>query len=245
MKKIALSLAVAVTLTSHLHADFLGFEVGAAYWGAKTTGDLQYNGSSIDLEQNLGYGDNMNTNFIWASFEHFVPLIPNIKIQHTKVDDSSNKNSGAVTFDNKVYSGDISSNLKLNQTDFILYYELLDNWVSLDAGLNFKYIDSSLSLNSAAQTTSTKDLKFVVPMVYAKAKFELPTTNFSIESDLSYIGYSGNQFYDFKAGLVYETDIGLGVTAGYRAEKLELDDIKDVYSDIKIDGAYAGIFYHF
>lgn len=245
MKKIIVSFAVAAALVSSTHADFLGFEVGAAYWGAKTTGDIRYNGSSIDMERNLGYGNNMNTNFIWASFEHFVPLIPNIKVQHTKVDDSSTKNSGAITFDNKVYSGDISSSLKLNQTDFILYYELLDNWVSLDAGLNFKYIDSSLSLNSTVQSASTKDLNFVVPMVYAKAKFEVPTTNVSVESDLSYIGYSGNQFYDFKAGLVYETDIGLGVTAGYRAEKLELDDISDVYSDVKIEGAYAGIFYHF
>ena len=239
-KKILLSLAT--TLAINLYADTIGFEAGAAYWGAKTSGNVQYKGSSIDLEKDLGYGD-LNTNFLWASFEHPVPLIPNLKIQHTTIDEASSKNAN-VTFNNNVYSGTVSSNIKLNQTDFIIYYELLDNWVNFDFGINGKYLDASVDMNDSTNSSS-KDLAYVIPMVYAKAKFDLPFSGLSVETDVSYIGYDANNFYDLKGGVSYETSFGLGATVGYRYEKLELDDLSDVYSDIEISGAYAGLYYHF
>ena len=237
-------LSLIASLAINANADTLGLEVGAAYWNAQTSGNVEYKGSSIDLEKDLGYGD-LNTNFIWASFEHPIPLIPNLKIQHTQIDDSSSK-SANVTFDNKVYSGTVSSSIKLNQTDFILYYELLDNWVNLDLGINGKYFDGSIDISDTLSTTSsTKDLTYVVPMAYAKVKFDLPFSGLSVESDLSYISYSGSKSYDFKGGLNYLTSFGLGATVGYRTEKIQLDDVSNVYSDIEISGAYAGLYYHF
>ncbi len=244
MKKNILLLSLIASLAISANADTLGLEVGAAYWNAQTSGNVEYKGSSIDLEKDLGYGD-LNTNFIWASFEHPIPLIPNLKIQHTQIDDSSSKSS-SVTFNNKVYSGTVSSSIKLNQTDFILYYELLDNWVNLDLGLNGKYFDGSIDISDSLSTTSsTKDLTYIVPMAYAKVKFDLPFSGLSVESDLSYISYSGSKSYDFKGGLNYLTSFGLGATVGYRTEKIQLDDVSNVYSDIEISGAYAGLYYHF
>ena len=243
MKKNIVLLSLCATFALSASADTVGFEVGAAYWGAKTSGDFNYKGDTIDLEKDLGYGDK-NTNFIWASFEHPVPIIPNLKIQHTSFDESQSTNTNKV-FDGKTYSGVVNSNLKLNQTDFILYYELLDNWVNLDFGINAKYLNASVSMDSATQSASTKDLNYVVPMLYAKAKFELPLSGLSVESDISYISYDSSAFYDIKGGVSYETTFGLGATAGYRAEKLKIDDLSDVYSDIDIKGFYAGLFYHF
>ena len=243
MKKNIVLLSLCATFALSASADTVGFEVGAAYWGAKTSGDFSYKGDTIDLEKDLGYGDK-NTNFIWASFEHPVPIIPNLKIQHTSFDESQTTNINKV-FDGKTYSGVVNSNLKLNQTDFILYYELLDNWVNLDFGINAKYLNASVSMDSATQSASTKDLNYVVPMLYAKAKFELPLSGLSVESDISYISYDSSAFYDVKGGVSYETTFGLGATAGYRAEKLKIDDISDFNSDIDIKGFYAGLFYHF
>ena len=243
MKKNIVLLSLCATFALSASADTVGFEVGAAYWGAKTSGDFNYKGDTIDLEKDLGYGDK-NTNFIWASFEHPVPIIPNLKIQHTSFDESQSTNTNKV-FDGKTYSGVVNSNLKLNQTDFILYYELLDNWVNLDFGINAKYLNASVSMDSATQSASTKDLNYVVPMLYAKAKFELPLSGLSVESDISYISYDSSAFYDIKGGVSYETTFGLGATAGYRAEKLKIDDLSDVYSDVNIKGFYAGLFYHF
>ncbi len=245
MRKNLVLLSFSAVFALNMSADTLGFEAGAAVWGAKTSGTFEYKGDSIDLAKDLGYGD-LNTNFIWASFEHPLPFIPNIKIQHTKIEDSSSKTS-SITFDNIIYSGTISSSLQLNQTDFILYYGLLDNWVNLDFGINGKYIDGSVSAsdNSGTTSASTKDLSYVIPMVYAKAKFDLPLSGLSVETDVSYITYADSDFYDVKGGILYETSFGLGGTVGYRAEKIKLDDVSDAYSDIEIKGAYAGLYYHF
>lgn len=244
MKKNIVLLSLSAVFALSASADTFGFEMGAAAWAAKTSGNIEYKsaGNDIGLSKDLGY-DDLNTNFIWASFEHPIPLIPNIKIQHTKIEDSSSKVSN-VTFDNKNFSGNVSSNLQLNQTDFIAYYELLDNWLNLDVGINGKFIDASVSVKDSTQTSS-KDLQYIIPMIYAKARFDLPFSGLSLETDLSYISYEDSEFYDFKGGLLYETSFGLGATAGYRMEKLQLDDISDVNSNIDIKGAYAGLFYHF
>ena len=66
MKKNIVLLSLCATFALSASADTVGFEVGAAYWGAKTSGDFSYKGDTIDLEKDLGYGDK-NTNFIWAS----------------------------------------------------------------------------------------------------------------------------------------------------------------------------------
>lgn len=244
MKKNIVLLSLSAVFALSASADTFGFEMGAAAWAAKNSGNIEYKsaGNDIGLSKDLGY-DDLNTNFIWASFEHPIPLIPNIKIQHTKIEDSSSKVSN-VTFDNKNFSGNVSSNLQLNQTDFIAYYELLDNWLNLDVGINGKFIDASVSVKDSTQTSS-KDLQYIIPMIYAKARFDLPFSGLSLETDLSYISYEDSEFYDFKGGLLYETSFGLGATAGYRMEKLQLDDISDVNSNIDIKGAYAGLFYHF
>ncbi|MFA9239358.1 MAG: TIGR04219 family outer membrane beta-barrel protein [Candidatus Paceibacteria bacterium] len=242
MKKNIVLLSLSAILALGASADTFGLEMGAAAWASKTSGNIEYKGDSIDLEKDLGYED-LNTNFIWASFEHPIPLIPNIKIQHTKIEDTASKISN-VTFDNKRFSGNVSSSLQLNQTDFIAYYELLDNWVNLDVGINGKFIDASVSVKDSVQTAN-KNLEYIIPMVYSKARFDLPFSGLSAETDLSYISYEDSEFYDFKGGLLYETSFGLGATAGYRMEKLQLDDISDVNSNIEIKGAYAGLFYHF
>ena len=244
MKKNIVLLSLSAILALGASADTFGLEMGAAAWASKTSGNIEYKGDSIDLEKDLGYED-LNTNFIWASFEHPIPLIPNIKIQHTKIEDTASKISN-VTFDNKTFSGNVSSSLQLNQTDFIAYYELLDNWVNLDVGINGKFIDASVSVNDTSTTpASNKNLEYIIPMVYAKARFDLPFSGLSAETDLSYITYEDSEFYDLKGGLLYETSFGLGATAGYRMEKLQLDDISDVNSNIEFKGACACLFYHF
>lgn len=244
MKKNILVLSLTAAFAISSNADTLGLDIGAAAWAAKTSGNIEYKslGNDIDLSNDLGY-DDLNTNFVWLSFEHPIPLLPNIKIQHTKIEDSSSKVSN-VTFDNKTFSGNISSNIQLNQTDFIAYYELLDNWMNFDFGINAKYLDASISIKDDGQS-SKKDVDYLIPMLYAKARFDLPFSGLSLETDLSYASYRESEFYDFKGGLLYETAFGIGGTFGYRTEQLQLDDISDVNSDIEIKGVYAGLYYHF
>jgi len=184
-----------------------------------------------------------------AYIDHPLPLLPNFKIQKTNYSDNAsgtlNKN---VTFDKKNFTINekVSSAITLDQIDFIPYWRILDNWVNFDIGLNIKAIDGNVKV-SAKNTNKNADIDYnvVLPMLYTKARFDLPLTGLSLEADASYIAYSGNKFSDIKAGIVYETSIGLGATLGYRQQNITLDDIDDAYGDLTIKGAYAGLFYHF
>jgi outer membrane protein len=232
---------------TQVSADFIGFEAGAGYWNAKTTGSFQKGTTSIDLEKDLGYGSNNGTNTFYALFEHPLPLIPNFKIQHTQLDESSSSTvSRSLNFKGTNYaaSTQVNSSYDLTQTDFIAYYEILDNWINLDLGLNIKYLDGSVELNSIAANTR-EDFSVYIPMGYAKAQVDLPFTGFSVESDLSYIAYSSNHFYDAKIGVQYETSMGLGAELGYRQLQLKIDDLDDFSGDITTKGVYASLFYHF
>jgi outer membrane protein len=248
MKKIILSSVCASLLAISAQADFLGAEAGVATWSSSLSGDMSSTGDlSIDVEKDLGYGSKATNSFFWAYLDHPVPLLPNIKIQHTNYTDSaSNIISRDVTFDGKVYnlSSNVSSEITLDQTDLIAYWRILDNWVNLDLGINIKTIDGNIKLASATENTD-KDFKATIPMLYAKGRFDLPFTGLSAEADLSYISYSGNKFTDFKAGVVYETSFGLGATAGVRTENIVIDDIDDINADLTISGGYLGVFYHF
>ena len=247
MKKIILSTIVAASLATVVNADFLGAEAGYAVWSPSLSGTIKGSGTGdidIDLQRDLGYGDKEVNSFFWASFDHPIPLIPNIKVQQTNYT-TSNKSTSTVRFDGNKYGGDVASSLTLDQIDVIPYYRILDNWVNLDLGINIKTINGNIKLSSTGISPTDKDFTAVIPMLYAKARFDVPFSGLSVEADCSYIGYDGSEFVDMKAAIVYESPIGLGLNIGYRVENLVLDDIGDTNTDIKIDGLYAGLFYHF
>jgi len=247
MKKIILSTTAALLMVTSVNADFLGAEAGYAAWSSNLSGSIK-GGNTLDtdinLENDLGYGSNEANSFFWVYFDHPLPLIPNFKIQKTNFSDASTKAS-TVTFDGNTYNGTVSSSLTLDQIDLIAYYRLLDNWVNLDLGVNFKVIDGNIKFSNGVIADTNKDFDAVIPMLYAKAKFDMPFTGLSVEADANYIGLNGSKFTDMKAGIVYETSYGLGVTAGYRMQNVTIDDIDDTNSDMDIKGIYAGLFYHF
>jgi outer membrane protein len=248
MKKILIASATTALLCmSTLHGDTLGGEVGYATWNTKLTGNIKKGISSFNFDNELGYGSHQTNGFLWAYIDHPLPLIPNLKIQKTNFSDNG---TGALqTF--KVFNcnllnvGALSSSIDFDQIDVIPYYRILDNWVNLDLGLNFKIIDGDISMTDNTSTTATTDFTVVLPMLYAKARFDMPLTGLSVETDASYIGYDGNSFTDVKAGVVHESSIGLGATAGYRLQNITLDDIDDTYGKLDIKGIYAGLFFHF
>lgn len=249
MKKIILSTTAALLMVTSVNADFIGAEAGYAAWSSKLSGSIKGGSAGdadINLEDDLGFGSNESNSFFWAYIDHPLPLIPNLKIQKTSFSDSSSKNSTTgVTFDGKTYNGTVNTGLTLDQIDLITYYRIMDNWVNLDLGINFKIIDGNIKLSATGTADTDKDFNAVIPMLYAKARFDMPFTGLSIEADTSYIGLQGSSFTDMKAGIVYETSYGLGVTAGYRIQNVTIDDIDDTNTDMDIKGIYAGLFYHF
>lgn len=246
MKKIVLSSVVALMMTTSLSADFLGAEVGVALWNTKVDGNIKKNGDSIDLQKDLGYGNSQTNNFFYASFDHPIPLLPNIKVQQTNFSDNGTGTfSTGKTFGTLAnYTGAVTSELTLKQTDIIPYWRILDNWVNFDIGLNIRNIAGNIKIAGAGQKAD-EDFSAILPMLYAKARFDLPFSGISVEADGSYIGFMGSKVSDIKGGIVYQTPFGLGATLGYRQQNITLDDIDSTYGDINAKGIYGGVFFHF
>jgi len=247
MKKLLLSTTVALALATSVNADFIGAEVGYAVWNSSLTGDIKKGTGSLDFEKDLGYGSSEINGFMWAYIDHPVPLLPNLKIQKTNFSDTSNGtiNTG-VTFGGQTFSisDSVSSSITLNQLDVIPYWRILDNWINLDLGFNFKSIDGNIQVDTTGKHAN-EDFSVILPMLYGKARVDLPFSGLSVEADMSYVGYDGNKFSDIKAGVVYETTFGLGATLGYRQQNVTLDDIDDTYGKLNVKGPYAGLFFHF
>jgi outer membrane protein len=149
-----------------------------------------------------------------------------------------------IDFDGSVFrvSDDVSAEADLTHTDATFYYEVLDNWVSLDLGFSVRLFDGFVEIQSAAES-AREDLDEPIPMLYAKFRFDLPLTGLSVDAEANGIGYSGNTLIDASLRLAYESGIGLGVEAGYRSMRLELDE--DIEGDIDLSGLFAGINFHF
>lgn len=233
------------------HADTLGFSAGANSWTQEWDGDVQSGPDTIDLDTDLGLDDDTGTNF-YIAFEHPIPLIPNVRLQHTELEVSASQvlsrdiSFEGVTFPN---GAQVDSNIDLTHTDITLYYEILDNWVSLDIGLTARVFEEGISIGSPdipapATSSASLDVDYTIPMLYGSVKFELPLTGMYVGARGNIISYSGDSITDIEATIGYETEIGLGLELGYRIFDIDYEDASDETADLSVDGIYFGVFYH-
>ncbi|NEW60972.1 TIGR04219 family outer membrane beta-barrel protein, partial [Sulfurovum sp. bin170] len=138
----------------------------------------------------------------------------------------------------------IDTKLDLTMYDLTLYYEILDNWVNVDLGVNLKYIDGTIDIESTTEYEH-KSFQAPIPMLYAKARFDVPTTDLSFQAEGNYISYDSNTLYDLEVGARYSFALGFGVEAGYKSFKLKLDDIDDLSMDTDFSGAYGKVVWDF
>ena len=251
MKKLLLSSAVslcALGMSSNTLADTLGLTVGAFAWQQDFSGDIQSGdtGDVISIDKTLGYDDDETNGFFYAALEHPIPFIPNVMLARTEIDASATETS-SFTFDGIDFNGTIDSSTDLSHTDLTLYYEILDNWVSLDIGLTVRTFDEGFEITGDTNLgTDKSDLEVdeTIPMFYVGTKFELPLSGLYVSAGGNWVSYDDDELLDYKVALGYETDIGLGIEAGFRSFEIDYED-DDEFADTTTDGAYAGIFYHF
>lgn len=242
MQRTALILAGILALAPLAQADTVGAYIGTGFWQHKPTGTLRYQGSNMDLNRDLGMGSQTD-GFAWVTIEHPVPLLPNFRFQYNKVSMSGDANTN-VTFGGTTYNGKVNSDTKMDQFDATMYYQVLDNWVNLDLGLNIRYLDGNVTLTDSTNQTS-KRFSATLPMLYAAALFNLPFTGLSAGIEGSRLQYDNNLVSDYKAKVRYEWASGLGMEGGWRHQQYKLDNASSVYSDINLKGPFLDLYYHF
>ncbi len=244
----AIATLAGLSSTAMVQADTLGFKVGGYSWSQDYEGLVQSSIDTIDqidINDDLGFSDESGMT-IYALLEHPVPLIPNLMLQRTELEiTADNTLSRQITFDDVDYetSTAITSTSDLSHTDATLYYEILDNWVSLDVGLTLRQFSEGFSISSVDDSAEL-EIDSVIPMLYLGAEAELPLTGLFVAANANIISFEEASLTDYKIVLGYETTVGLGIEAGIRSFVIDVDD-DDEQVDITIDGAFAGVYYHF
>jgi len=244
MKKLA-SVAAIALLPFTASADFIGFAVGAAYWNPDPSGDVEYqNLGKNDFSDDLNLKDSQET-VLWALVEHPVPLLPNVKLSRTPLTLEGKNGQLKADFGSvQANVPGIDTRIELDQMDAILYYEVLDNWVNVDLGLNFKNIDGSVEVSGHGQRTK-ESFSATIPMLYANAVFEFPFTNFFAGVEGALLSVGDNSVTDITATVGYESDLGLGALLGLRRQAIVLKDVDNVELDFTVSGPFAAVYYHF
>ncbi len=251
MKKFILPLSF--LLSSFLYADILNMGVSIGGWNHKESGWIKKEGNEIDVENDLHF-DTKSVAYGEFYIKHPILLIPNIKISATKIE-----NDGEGPVSKTIKYGDLEieaygyekSDFEVTQADTTLYYEVLNKAFDLDLGITVRYMDGFAKISAfkpdkkSIIKSEKKDFTLTIPMLYLNAKFKILYTKLYIGATINAIKYDGNGFYDTKLYINYDVSLGFGIEAGYRYEKLKIDDIDEISSDLKIKGPYAGIYFRF
>ena len=248
-KKILIGILVIFTGLFHqmANADTLGFRAGTGIWQPDASGTFQHGGGNIDLKNDLFLKDGEDQNYVYAFFEHPIPLIPNIKISQTALSFDGAGTAGGYIFGTTTYSTAITTQMVLDHTDTTLYYSLLDNWFHLDLGLTAKTFDGKLSVTRTSDgVTETTNIDKTIPLLYAAAGIELPFINnlfFGVEANVLSVG--DHTVKDVTAKVSYTTDYWLGFEAGVRTFTVELNNLNANSSNMEFTGSFANLYIHF
>lgn len=233
-------------------ATVFGVYAGGGVWSQDIDGDAQSSSvpsvaNQLDLQQDLGFGTKRNVQ-LYAGLEHPIPLLPNIRVEYTEISQNADGQlNRSIEFNGRTFdlASDVLSEVELEQSDVILYYELLDNVISLDLGIGARHVEGFVRVADATGFSSA-EFSGVLPIAYAGVRGDLPFTGWWAGGDVRGVSYKGDSLYDLSARIGWESKLGLGLEAGYRIMELELDDFDDVQSaDLSIKGPFAGLTFSF
>jgi outer membrane protein len=238
MRKLATIAGSALLVTSSFAAaDVLGVGASVSYWDSDLSGQAGKNSDVVDLENDLNLSSDANAN-LEAYFEHPVPILPNVRLNYTRIQQSG---SGELSTEYDAFNSGVpvDSDLDLSQFDATLYYEVLDNWVNLDAGVTVRSLDGELIVRERSTNgqVSRTEISGAIPMGYLAARFDLPLTGLSVGAQGNVISYDGDSVSDFNAFGQYEVS-ALRLRAGYRQMNIDYEDSNDRL-DVEIGGPFV------
>lgn len=256
---------VSLLASAALYADTIGGEVSLGVYSHSPSGTASYTlpymplNKSIDLENDLGWNDTQDV-MVKAYFELPLPFIPNLKLAYSNFGQSGEGTVSSFSWGGIIgLDGRIDTSLELQMYDLTAYYELLDNVVEIDAGLTLRYLSGDMSVTPTADfnlpgfipdlsvsAPQSTNIDMWIPLVYGKARFNIPNTDISLQLEGNGITYQDTTFYDYELSARYTFTMGLGLEAGYKAMHLDSEDLADgLVVDVDSSGPYAAIVWDF
>ena len=227
-------------------ADVLSFTIGGGVWNETPEGGINniIDPTSVDVKNQLFWSEE-SQGYLFATLEHPIPILPNVRLMYTSLDHSGKGDTGlGFDFDGESFSGNIANDFSIEQTDLLFYYEVLDNVVSLDLGLNVRLLDITYSIADENGINTNGSVSGAVPMVYGLIGGS-PWPGVLLSAEANYMAYSGSTLSDFNAKISYTTDFFVGFEAGYRTQTIELDDVDDTNANLDFKGPFIGAYVKF
>ncbi len=236
-----------LALSGITSADTLSISLGAGIWYDSPSGGVNDGATTkFDAKQDLFWSEE-SQGYFFLTFEHPVPFVPNVRLSATKLE-----HGGAGTLTRTITIGGvdypvseyITNSFKLDQKDLLLYWEILDNVVSFDLGLNVKLADLSYTVTGDTVGTNSDSYKATIPMIYGLLGVS-PIPDLIISVEGSYITYSGTTVSDMMARIAYTTPYFVGVEAGYRSQTYQFTNIAGFDGNLDFKGPFAGVYVKF
>lgn len=205
MKKLVL--AAALLSPSAALADFIGVHGAYYQWRSEFSGEIagidKYNerqgyGWGVPSFEERGLKEN-DQYFGYIAFEHPVPLLPNVSLGFSKIEDHGVSPEKIVSrryvqeIDENLsikwdIEQDVETQINIDALDLNLYYEVLDNWVNLDLGVTIRKMSGEFIESTFAEPTiddivggnCNSDQLLQGPPGYCIIKRQTQTTPFDI-----------------------------------------------------------------
>jgi len=227
-----------------------GLHGSAHLWKPEPTGTIGQRSNSFNLAQEFS-DDTADSSSLLVAVEHPIPLVPNVQLRRTPLtwdgtaEAASGTLGGLFVFSNEP----VDATLDMTLLDGTLYYELLDNWVTLDLGVTARQLDGFFAITRDGGDTDRVVVDEVIPMLYGHARFDLPFTGLAVGLRGNGMSYKDSNLTDVEAYLHLEVDllplVDVGIQGGLRRLGLDIDDIDSWNSDAALEGAYVALTGHF
>ena len=236
--------------------DFFDIKVGTGTWDVDAPtgqfGDSRTN--FIDLTNDFGIKEG-SANYMWAEFQHALPLIPHIRVEYAEMG-FSGAGSSSFSFAGHTFNVDSTSELRLDNVDAIFFWDLgfFGDTLDLNYGVGAKAILGQLTSVATAPVAGTQvvDIGAAAIYAYVDARVELPF-GFGIEIERKWypggvdLGDAELEFTETIAKVDYTLELAgflkLGVEAGQRDMDLDLLLPTDqIYINVGLSGTFVGAF---
>ncbi len=258
--KVLVALGLSALATTSQALPLVDLYGGAYYWRADYQGDIEAKtgnaNTDLNLKDDLGLSAS-SANMFLIGLEHAVPVIPDVQIRHTNlVTDGKEPFGQSISFGGKTFSANenVSTDMDLTHTDYTFYWGLPIPMTRINFGLTMRHFSGEVKMKGETSgVEASEDLNLFLPLGYARAEMDVPTTDLQIGAEVNGIGYAGSSLIDFNLYANYNFTVALldiGLTAGYRSFNLKVDsedfggDDDDLAVSAAVNGPYAGVTLH-
>lgn len=239
MKKIILSSIVASIMATSASA-FMGLnaEIGGGIWmpslsgTATTTNSIDFGTANMDDKSASG------NNYLYADFSHFVPVVPNIRIEKL-----------SYNIDSKTISN--SEKVDMKQTDIVAYWGIpvistaTAGVLNLNVGVDVKNFKGTIN---TAPNSSDKSFDETLPLLYLNTRISVPFAPVNLEATAKLISYDGTKISDNEAKMSIKLPIpapfvNFNLDIGYKTQNVTISDklVSGLNTNLDTKGAFFGL----